>query len=318
MKRSHRNTRGWIGLTGLMALTTANCAEWTTVEAGGRVEAKSGDTLVAAWQAKPLDQPKGGAKFAGSAFFHPLRTPGGFEFTAVQPSDHLHHLGLWWPWKFIEVGGAKYNTWELQEGQGAHQAVSCKRLDAKAGEWKWEFQNRTVIKPQGGGERAAILETATVTLAMHGKDAVVMDLLLDQRAAGEPVTVVNYRYSGFSWRGPLSWNKGNSRMTTSEGLDRNKANGKPARWVVVSGATPQGSASVLLMTAAATPEKLRVWDDTMTGGNPFVNFNPVTDKALPLDAEHPAVSKRRYRVIAADRTIDATAAEAEWKAWMKP
>lgn len=315
MKTSLRKTSGWIGLAGLMALTTAPCAEWTVAGTGGRLEAKSGDTLVAAWQAKPLEQPKGGAKFESSAFFHPLRTPAGFECTAIQPADHLHHFGLWWPWKFIEVGGKQYNTWEIQEGQGAHRAVSSKRLEGKPGEMKWEFLNQTVIKPAGEKERTAILETATVTLSMHGKDAVAMDILLEQRAADQPVTIVNYRYSGFSWRGPLSWNKGNSRMTTSDGLDRNKANGKPARWVVVSGATPQGSASVLLMSAASEPEKLRVWDDTMNGGNPFVNFNPVTDKALPLDAGNPAVSKRGYRVIVADHTIDATAAEAEWKAW---
>ena len=300
---------GWVAAAGAFG------AEWKTAETGGRVEVSNGETLVAAWQARPLEAPKGGAKFAASAFFHPLRTPGGFECTAVQPADHLHHFGLWWPWKFIEVGGKQYNTWEIQEGKGAHQAVSAKRLEGKPGEWKWEFYNKTIVKPQGGGEQAAILETATVTLTQHGKDGVAMDILLDQRASGEPVTIVNYRYSGFSWRGPLSWNKGNSRMTTSEGLDRNKANGKPARWVVVSGATPGGKASVLMMSAAATPEKLRVWDDTMNGGNPFVNFNPVTDKPLPLDAEHPEVSKRLYRVIAADHEIDATAAEAEWKAW---
>jgi hypothetical protein len=39
-------------------------------------------------------------------------------------------------------------------------------------------------------------------------------------------------------------------------------------------------------------------------------------KSLPLDETHPAVSKRKYRVIAADRTMDAAAAEAEWRKWM--
>jgi hypothetical protein len=39
-------------------------------------------------------------------------------------------------------------------------------------------------------------------------------------------------------------------------------------------------------------------------------------KALPLDEKHPAVSKRNYRVIAAERTLDATGAEAEWRKWL--
>jgi hypothetical protein len=46
-----------------------------------------------------------------------------------------------------------------------------------------------------------------------------------------------------------------------------------------------------------------------------VNFNPVMDKPLPLDDAHPQVSQRKYRVIAADHTITAAEAEAEWKKW---
>jgi len=75
-----------------------------------------------------------------------------------------------------------------------------------------------------------------------------------------------------------------------------------------------------MMSAAAkvagTPEKLRVWNSNMHHGEPFLNFNPVMEKPLPLDDAHPAVSKRKYRVIAADHVIDATAAEAEWQKWM--
>jgi hypothetical protein len=145
----------------------------------------------------------------------------------------------------------------------------------------------------------------------------VLDFTIAQKAAGPPVKIVEYRYSGFSWRGPLDWNKNNSVMTTSEGKDRGTANGTPARWVVVSGPAPGGHASVLMMSAAETPEKVRVWDSTAMNGNPFVNFNPVMEKPLPLDDAHPAVSKRKYRVIAADHAIDATEAEAAWRKWMK-
>lgn len=303
------------GLAGWLTATAA-AADWSTAEHDGRVEAKRGESLLLAWQRQPLAKPAGGAKFAGSAFFHPLRTPAGFEWTSVQPADHLHHFGLWWPWKFIEVSGKRYNTWEIQEGQGGWQAGPVKTVAAGPDQLAWEFRNTVMIRPQGGAPVPAIHETAKVRLAMHGTDGVALDLALDQTVADAPVTIVEYRYSGFSWRGPLSWNTTNSRMLTSEGLDREQANGKPARWVFVSGTTPQGSATVLLMSAAATPECLRVWDSKAQNGNPFVNFNPVTTKPLPLDADHPAVSKRRYRVIAVDRTLDAKAAEAEWRAWL--
>jgi hypothetical protein len=319
--RNRRLAAGALVLLGAGHAALAAEASWTTAERDGRVEARRGDALMFAWQAVSLEKPAGGAKFAGSAFLHPLRTPSGFEWTAIQPADHLHHFGVWWPWKFIEVDGRKYNCWEIQEGQGAHVAKSVKPLAGGPDAVEWEFSNETVIRQPDAPPVTVIKETARVALSLRGADAVVLDVALRQQAAGAGVKIINYRYSGFSWRGPASWNKDNSRMLTSEGHDRDNANGKPARWVVVNGPTPNGSAAVLLMSAATdiagTPERLRVWDSKTGNGTPFVNFNPVMEQALPLDDAHPAVSKRNYRVLAADREMDAAAAEAEWRKWLK-
>ena len=307
-----------IGFLSAAMLGIAEAQTWTTGETDGRVEAKLDGKAVFAWQAKPLANPVGGEKFKGSAFLHPLRTPSGFEWTAIQPDDHKHHFGLWWPWKYIEVDGAHYNTWEIQEGQGGHAARGVKTISNGPDKLEWEFTNETEIRKAGAAPQAAIAETARVGLTVTG-DSQVLDISIRQKATGAPVKIVEYRYSGFSWRGPLSWNKENSKMTTSEGKGRDDANGTTARWVMVSGPTPNGSATVLMMSAAAnlagTQEKLRVWDSKAQGGNPFANFNPVMDKPLPLDEEHPAVSNRKYRVIAADHVIDAAEAEAAWKKW---
>jgi hypothetical protein len=299
-----------------LATSTMGAEPWSAVEKDGRVEGKRGESVLLGWQATPLAKPVGGDKFVSSAFVHPLRTPSGFECTTIQPSDHLHHLGLWWPWKFIEVDGAKYNTWEIQEGQGAHVARSAKLLTNGPDKLEWELVNETVIKKPGAAPEPVILETTRLSIASEGEDVHVLDVSLNQKAMGKPVTITAYRYSGFSWRGPASWNKSNSTMTTSEGKGRDDANGKVARWVVVSGPTPNGSASVLLMSAAAAPEKLRVWDSKAHDGAPFVNFNPVMNQSLQLDEANPSVSDRKYRVIAADHVIDATAAEAAWRKWM--
>jgi len=288
-------------------------------KANGRVEASDGDTLVFAWQASPLENPVGGDKFKGSAFLHPLRTPGGFEWTSSQPKDHFHHFGVWWPWKFIEVDGKKYNCWEIQEGQGGLVAKDVRILSGGPKTLSWQFKNETVIKNPGTDPVTAIHEAATLSLEVID-DAQVIDVLLDQKSAVGPVKIVEYRYSGFSWRGPASWNKDNSKMTTSEGKSREDANGTVARWVVVSGKSPTGDASVLLMSAAeetaGIPEKIRVWDAKMENGTPFINFNPVMEKPLMLDDKNPAVSKRKYRIIAADRVINAADAETEWKKWL--
>lgn len=284
-----------------------------------RIEFPDGKAPVFGWQKALVAEPKGGEKFATSAFVHPLTTPGGFVCTDLQPGDHLHHLGIWWPWKYVEVAGKKYNTWEIQEGQGAHVAREVKVLSSGPDKAEWEFHNETVIKPKGSEPRVIIKETAHVTLTKRD-DATVLDITLRQKAADVPVTISAYRYSGFSWRGTPHWNKDNSTMITSGGKDRDNANGTPARWLAVSGATPKGTASVLILSAAeklaGAPENVRVWDSKNHNGAPFANFNPVQNKPLSMDEAHPAVSHRSYRIIAADRTMDAATAEAEWKKWM--
>ena len=292
----------------------------TSFSQESRVEFPKGKEPVFGWQKDFLEKPKGGEKFAVSAFIHPLRTPGGFVCTDLQPDDHLHHLGVWWPWKYVEVDGKKFNTWEIQQGEGAHVARGVKRVESSAeGVQEWEFTNETIVKPKGEEARVVIRETAHVALRAD-KDATVVDITLRQQAVEAEVAIAPHRYSGFSWRGPHDWNKDNSTMITSGGKGRDDANGTPARWIAVSGPTPGGSASVLILSAAekhaGIAENLRVWDSKNHNGAPFVNFNPVMQKPLALVEANPAVAHRKYRVIASDKAMDAATAEAAWKEWM--
>lgn len=287
--------------------------------ADGFIGAASGGETVLSWRTSPLTSPAGGGKFAGSAFFHPVRTPSGFDLTTIQPKDHLHHFGLWWPWKFLEINGKSFNTWEIQQGQGGHVAGPAKLLSSDNGVLVWELKNRFMVRPPGAEPVAAIDETAVVSFRRGGEDSHVLDIEIRQQPVGTPVKIADYRYSGFSWRGTSSWNKDNSVMLTSGGKDRDNANGTPARWVVVCGDAPAGKASMLIMSAAAkiagTEEKIRVWDSKAENGAPFVNFNPVMDRPLMLQDDNKAVSHRKYRLIASDRAIDAAAAEAAWRGW---
>jgi len=128
-------------------------AEQPAIGSGQRLEFRQGGNVVFGWQQEPLANPAGGEKFAASAFIHPLRTPAGFECTTIQPSDHLHHLGLWWPWKYIEVDGKKFNCWEIQEGQGAHVARKVKTISNDPAKTEWELTNETVVTARRGEPR---------------------------------------------------------------------------------------------------------------------------------------------------------------------
>ena len=309
----------YIAVAALVAACTTHAAETLTAVADkDGIGAKTAETVLS-WRTSPAALTGNFAKFSTSGYFQSLRTPSGFELLDVHPADHPHHCGLWWPWKYIEVNGKKHNTWEVQEDQGAHVAKSAKQIPTDKDDLKWELACESIVKSPEAEVSTAILETSTISLTDVSPDTRVLDIDIQQKAASAPVTIVNYRYSGFSWRGPASWQKENSTMTTSGGKNRDNANGTPARWVVVSGSTPKGMASMLIMSAASkiagTEENLRVWDSKNRNGTPFVNFNPVMNKPLPLDEKTPAVTHRKYRVIAADRVIDAAGAEAAWQEW---
>jgi len=290
-------------------------------EQNGRIEVSDGGRVVLAWQKTRASKPGVGEKFAGSAFLNPVCTPKGFVLTDLQPPDHRHHFGVWWPWKYLDVDGKKYNCWEVQAGEGRHVAVEAKVEKQSGDEVVLALKNRFEVFA-GGRFVPVVREEAKVRLSRIGDDAYGIDIDIDEQPEpGRKVVVQAYRYSGFSWRGTPKWNAKNSRLLTSHGDDRDTANHQPARWVLFTGATPEGGQATMLMMSAAAknggkPELLRVWTRKMGGdGKPFVNFNPVVRESIPLDAKHPSVSRRKYRLVVADRKISADEAKGLWERW---
>jgi len=309
-----------VGLAMFAFLCSPLHAGFSTKEQNGRIEIRDGGKVVLAWQKTRVSKPGVGKKFAGSAFLNPVCTPGGFVLTDLQPPDHRHHFGVWWPWKYLDVDGKKYNCWEVQEGEGRLTAAEAKVEKEDADEVVLSLKNRFEVF-EGGRFVPVVRERAKVRLFRLGEDAYGIDVSIDEEPEpGRKVVVHAYRYSGFSWRGTPEWNAKNSRMLTSRGDDRDTANRRPARWVAFTGETPGGQATMLMMSAAAKnggkPELLRVWTRKMGGdGKPSVNFNPVVRQSIPLDAAHPEVSRRQYRLIVADRKIPAKEAGKLWKDW---
>jgi hypothetical protein len=300
--------------------TSPTWADFKAEDKNGRIEIRDDGTLVFGWQYQLLKDAVGGKKFAGSAYVHPLATPSGFKLTQIQPSDHLHHYGVWWPWKLLTVKEHPYITWEMQVRQGRHVGVSASIQSQSANEVVLEVMNQSEIKPADSGYQPVTMERATLRFARHDQDAYVLDITIcDEPVAGTEVEVTKYRYSGFSWRGPEVWNKDNSRMHTSAGKDRDTANGREARWVTVDGQGKTGPTTMLIMSAASKndgpSERLRVWDSKNHQGTPFVNFNPVMQSSIPMLQSRKEVTLRRYRLIVADRFIPPTKAEELWQAW---
>ena len=286
-----------------------------TTEWNNRVTIPVGGKDLVAYQAAPMLEPRGGQAFQGSNFIHPLKTPAGFTVTDSQPGDHLHHFGLWWPWKYIEHEGRKILCWELQKGDGKVEAKAHQRTDNGL-----ITESVYIDRKAPGGPQVRIHENTeirvsdTVSAPATGYH---LDLIIQHEAAGEePITVNKFRYSGLGYRGSAYWNIKNSTLLTSEGANRKNSNATTARWVRIEGSNGQGGrAGVLMMSHSDNhnhPEKIRTWHKHYNGAI-FVNFNPVMDESWTF--EPGKTYSRNYRLFIYDGTLSVTEAEQLWQAY---
>lgn len=267
------------------------------------------------YQLRPMLAPKGGDRFKGSNFIHPLKTPSGFTVTALQPADHLHHFGLWWPWKKIKVDGREIICWELQKGEGL---IQCR--EAAMQQNGFVARSDYIDRTAPGGPLVVLKEKATVQtkeFSRDGADGYMLDIELVHRCATEhPIEIVKYRYSGFAIRATADWNRDNSSILTSEGKGRYEANFTRAAWLRAEGrSTGAGTAGILMMSHLSNhshPEHLRTWDKQHNGAV-FVNFNPVQKASWQFQPGRDYV--RRYRVFVYDGTVTAEQAGQLWDAY---
>ncbi len=302
---------------GVASLTAAASAATATP---GLVPIEVDGAELVYFQAKPLEDPTGGPKFQGSDFIHPLKTPSGFVVTESQPGDHPHHFGLWWPWKFAQQeGGKRALYWELQRGQGRIETRAHERIPGGL------IAESVYLDRTGSGEpTVALNETtriqASPTVAVGRANGYVLHIAINQTVAGDaPVTINQYRYSGFALRGASAWNRNTSHILTSEGADRDAANFTQARWVRVEGEAGEGrTAGVLMMSHPENhnhPEKLRTWDK-QHDGMIFINFNTVADASWVLQPEQ--TYQRQYGLFVYDGTLADTEAEYLWQRYAQP
>jgi hypothetical protein len=279
----------------------------------GTLSVSSGGKALFSYRFRPLDDPKGGERFKGSNYIHPLKTPAGFCLTDSQPDDHLHHFGLWWPWKKIRVDGREINTWELQNGEGLVQAQRAIPTDSG-----FIAASDYIDRTAPDGPLVVLKEQAAIKVSEFSASLAsgyYLDIGITQTCAAEhPVEVVAYRYSGFAFRAASHWNRDNSTILTSEGKGRDDANFTRAAWVQVAGDNPEGGkAGILIMGHPANqahPEWLRTWD-TQHDGAVFINFNPV--QAVPWHLEPGSEYVRRYRVLVYDGELTKAQAGRLWK-----
>jgi hypothetical protein len=133
-----------------------------------------------------------------------------------------------------------------------------------------------------------------------------------------PVTLLAYRYGGLGWRATPEWNRDNSEVLTSEGMDRRHADNSKARWCIVQGALGNDYGGVAMLSHPDNynhPEPLRIWPDSSNGhGDLFANFSPTKDRDWLLEPGYTL----RYRWVVFNGHFTKQQAESAWQYFSNP
>lgn len=307
---------------------TANTnARFSARDDGDHVHLAHNGRPILSYRYSPMPVPEGVREiFSLSGFIHPLHSPQGEVLTRIQPPDHWHHYGIWNPWTQTEFEGDTVDFWNVGSGQGRVRSAGV--FARMSGDVFGGF--RAVHEHVAGnpmrGEKVAVTESWEVTAwpGGAGDGAWIIDFASTLSPATEsPLKILAYRYQGFSIRATEKWNDDNSRLLTSEGMNKSNGNGTRARWIDVNGASdvPEGRSGILFLSNPGNynhPEQLRIWPTGQNGGveNVFVNFNPAQEQEWLLEPGHTYGLK--YRMYVYDGEMTAERAEQIWRDYAEP
>jgi len=259
-----------------------------------------------------------------NAFIHPLWAPNGVVLTNIFPNaGHTHHMGIWNPWTHTLFEGRETDFWNVQKKEGKVRFAG--RLETFSGNvWcGFSASQDHIARLKDGTEKTAIHETWLVQAYPATNDGARR--LWDFTSSFTPatptgITLLQYRYGGgFGLRTTADFTDKTSQVLTSEGKTRRNADSTRARWVKISGATPNGKAGMLIMNYPDnfdSPEPLRVWPENTEGGELMFNYTPTRMKPWQLypDARY----QLKYRVMVYNNDITVEEAEAAWQDYAYP
>jgi hypothetical protein len=261
-------------------------------------------------EASAMELPEGMAEvYAGSGFLRSLRTPGGVELLDVLAVGHPHHRGVFSAWAKVRVGEETVDVWNVQKETGRTEAVGLAELEESG----FSALRRHV---KVGGE-VLLEERWRVGVAPgDGFNAIDIDMEQVVRAPGG-VILETYAYGGLGFRATRYWNAADEKhfigapsILTSEGeTDREAANHRRARWILLEGPFPEGKAGVVMLQHPQTdrfPQPVRL-HPTM----PYFVFCPVVNE--PLSLPEGAFYRARFRILAFDERPSVSRIEAEWE-----
>lgn len=267
--------------------------------------------------------PEGVAQaYARSGFVHPMRTPEGLSLTRIQPSDHYHHYGLWNPWTRVAYKNDTIDFWNLNEKQGTVRFANF--INRTSGPVYADYKvlhEHVVLKDRIEPEVAfSEIQGVRIFAEKENDEYYLADIsILLNTNPNDSIVLQEYRYGSLGWRATELWDRYNSEVITSEGLDRKSADGSLARWCIVQGELGDKYGAVVMMSFPANfnhPEPLRIWpEDIYDRGDMYANFAPTKNKDWVLDAGK--AYQLNYRFLVSSKKVSPEEAEEAWKQFAK-
>ena len=264
--------------------------------------------------------PEANQAYRRSGFVHPLYSPEGNVLTAIQPPDHLHHYGMWNPWTRTTLRGEEIDFWNLAKEQGRVRYSGTASLEEGAVFGSLEVLHEHIAWPDTPDEFIAMNELQELRVYNRSDGTFLIDVISKLNPV-ETITLEEYRYGGFVFRGTAEWTRETSDFFTSRGNDRDHADGQRAEWCVVTGKTASGQSGMVMMGYPANynhPEPLRVWpsDANRGRGDVFINFSPTRNTSWTLE---PGSSYMlRYRLLVFEGEADREMASGIWNDYSNP
>lgn len=267
--------------------------------------------------------PKGvDISYSRSGFISPLYAPDQSILTRIPNfnSDHLHHYGLWSAFKKTRFQGKEIDFFAPQFKQGTLRHAGIISMNEGPIFSKLTVLLEHVAWPYTDQETIAISESMEIKVYNNHQGRHLIDLISQYRSM-DSLVVEKYNYGGFSFRATDLWTRENTTIFTSEGLNRDEADGKRSKWCVVTGETSTSKVSIEFMSNPLNynhPEPMRVWPSNVNKGigNIFINYCPTRNTNWFLSPGNSYSLK--YRVLVIDGTINADEAEKAWNEFANP
>lgn len=290
----------------------------TATHAEGQVKFTLGGKPVATYQATARDAPRPDLNplFLRGGYLHPLTTPAGKVITDDYALNHLHHHGVWMAWTKTRYDNREPDFWNMGQGKGKVDFVSLENT------WSGPIEAGLIAKHQytdltGPSPIKVLDETWNVHVYQLGMPYYVLDLECAQHTSTPlPLMLPIYHYGGLGVRGLEAWNgKDSVNFITSENeTNREAANGKPARWIAMSGAADGATAGMAILSHPEnfrSPQPVRVHPS-----EPFISFAPQTNEAMVIEPSE--TYRAKYRFILFDGTPDTKLIDALWQDYAHP